>query len=76
MHATSSAQGVLTQQQLIAVLRDGIYAWWNAYNPEPNGTLIFNLTIMTSTQGAGLPPMPLLVLEQLTLDYSHWSDHP
>jgi LysM repeat protein len=76
LHATSSTQGVLIQQQLIEVLRNGIYAWWNAYNPKPNGTLIFNLTIMTSTQGAGLPPMPLLVLEQLTLDYSHWSDHP
>lgn len=76
LHATSSVQGVLTQQQLIGALRAGVYAWWNAYNPQPGGSLIFNLTIMSSTQGAGLPPMPLLILEQLTLNYSDWSDHP
>ncbi|MET3132788.1 LysM repeat protein [Oxalobacteraceae bacterium GrIS 1.11] len=76
LHPTSSAQGVLTQQQLIAALRAGVYAWWNAYNPQPGGSLIFNLTIMTSTQGASLPPMPLLVLEKLTLNFVDWSDHP
>lgn len=76
LHATASAQEVLTQQQVIAALRAGVYAWCSAFGPQAGGDLVFNLTIMTSLQGEGLPPMPLLVLEQLTLHYKDWSDHP
>jgi len=76
LHAMSSGRDVVTQDQLIAALRAGVYAWWGAYQPQPGGDLLFDLTIMTSMQGAGLPPMPLLVLENLALHYDDWSDHP
>jgi hypothetical protein len=76
LHATASTQDVLTQQEVIAALRAGVYAWCSAFGPQAGGDLVFNLTVMTSLQGEGLPPMPLLVLEQLTLHYKDWSDHP
>jgi hypothetical protein len=76
LHAAALEQEVLTQQQVIAALRAGVYAWCSAFAPQAGGDLVFNLTIMTSLQGEGLPPMPLLVLEQLTLHYKDWSDHP
>jgi LysM repeat protein len=76
LQAAALDQEVLTQEQVIAALRAGVYAWCSAFGPQAGGDLVFNLTIMTSLQGEGLPPMPLLVLEQLTLHYNDWSDHP
>jgi len=67
----SVAPGLDTARQEI-----GVYAWWDANRPQPGGSLVFAVTIMTSTQGSGLSPMPLLVLDQLTLNYSDWGDHP
>jgi hypothetical protein len=67
---------VLTQDQLIAELRAGVYAWADAYGPPAGGDLLFALTVMSSLNGDGQPPMPLLILENLALEYQYWSDHP
>jgi hypothetical protein len=66
----------MTQDALIAALRAGVYAWCNAHQPQAGGDLVFNLTVMTGLQSANLSPMPLLVLEALTLHYADWTDHP
>ncbi len=66
----------MTQDALIAALRAGVYAWCDTRQPPAGGDLQFNLTVMTSLQSAELSPMPLLVLEKLTLHYADWTDHP
>jgi hypothetical protein len=74
LHA--GADTVLSQDQLIAELRAGVYAWANTYGPPAGGDLLFSLTVMSSLNGDGQPPMPLLILEDLALEYQYWSDHP